>query len=63
MKSKHDTYIMTIEKENGNLTKLYYNKELNVYKELNEKNECVWYWIGMKLNEVISAYSHLLATK
>jgi len=63
MKTKHDRYIMTILKDSGELTKLYYNEKLNVYKELNKENKTIWYWVGMGLNEVISAYSHCLTTK
>lgn len=56
MKTKHDKYILTIDKGKEK-TKLYYNDLLKVHKELDKNNNCVWYWVGMKIKEILPIYS------
>jgi len=56
MKTKNDIYILTIDKGKEK-TKLYYNNKLNVHEELNKEDRCVWYWIGMEIDEILPAYS------
>ena len=56
MKTKHDRYILTL-KNDKEILKLYYNNKLNIHKVLNAKTgKCVWYWIGMMLDEILPCY-------
>ena len=61
MKTKDDKYILTIDKGKEK-TKLYWNETLNVHKELNKKNKCVWYWTGMNIDEILPAYNEYKIT-
>ena len=66
MKTRYDKYILTLIRKRDNLkTKLYFNNYLNVHKELDAKNyKCVWYWIGIQFDEILSFYkdTHILIT-
>ena len=63
MKTRNDKYVFTINKGKLGKTKLYFNKQWKLYKELDKNNKCIWYWLGVAIDEIIPAYSHYKITK